>query len=176
MSVQQSSLTSAAIILLLALSPAMAAKQGTVQAVIPWEAEGQVFPVDSNEMLFLGAMKGIMYVETSEGEFHEALVVCPVMQEINLETGVTVARGRCEVTASPDDVFYADLNCEGRVGECKGTFTVKSGEGRFAGISGSGKLRVRSPMHALISDLASGETIRVGAGLAIIDDLKFSIP
>jgi hypothetical protein len=31
-------------------------------------------------------------------------------------------------------------------------------------------------MHALISDLASGETIRIGAGLAIIDDLKFSIP
>jgi hypothetical protein len=167
----------ATIILLLALSPANAARQDTVQAIIPWEGEGQVYHVDSNAVLFLGALKGVMYVETSTGDLHEAFVVCPVMQEINTDSGATQARGRCEVVVSPVDVLYAEITCEGKkVGECAGKFTLKSGEGKFAGISGSGNLRIRSPMHALVADMTSGALLRVAAGLAVINDLKFSIP
>jgi len=176
MTVKQSYLIPVATILLLALSPAIAAKQDTVQAIIPWEGEGQVYHIDSNVVLFLGALKGVMYIETSTGELHEAFVVCPVMQEINTDSGATQARGRCEVVASPDDVLYAEITCEGRVGECVGKFVLKSGEGKFSGISGSGKLRIRSPMHGLISDMASGAILRVGAGLAVINDLKYNIP
>jgi hypothetical protein len=176
MTVKQSYLIPVATILLLALSPANAAKQDTIQAVIPWEAEGQVYHIDSDAVLFLGALKGVMYVETSTGELHEAFVVCPVMQELNTDSGATQVRGRCEVIASPDDVLYAEMTCDGRVGDCAGKFTLISGEGKFAGISGSGKLRVRSPMHALVGDMASGELLRVAAGLAVISDLKYSIP
>lgn len=176
MTVKQSYLITVAVTLLLSLSSAIAAKQDTIQAVIPWEAEGQVYHIDSNAVLFLGALKGVMYVETSTGELHEAFVVCPVMQELNTDSGATQVRGRCEVVASPDDVLYAKMTCDGRVGDCKGKFTLISGEGRFAGISGSGKLRVRSPMHALVGDMASGELLRVAAGLAVISDLKYSIP
>ena len=46
----------------------------------------------------------------------------------------------------------------------------------FAGISGSGDLRVRSPIRALISDMGAGAMLRVGAGLAVIKDLKYRIP
>jgi hypothetical protein len=176
MTVKQSYLITVAVTLLLSLSSAIAAKQDTIQAVIPWEAEGQVYHIDSNAVLFLGALKGVMYVETSTGELHEAFVVCPVMQELNTDSGATQVQGRCEVVASPDDVLYAKMTCDGRVGDCKGKFTLISGEGRFAGISGSGKLRVRSPMHALVGDMASGELLRVAAGLAVISDLKYSIP
>jgi len=176
MTVKQSYLIPVATILLLALSPANAAKQDTIQAVIPWEAEGQVYHIDSNVVLFLGALKGVMYVETSTGDLHEAFVVCPVMQELNTDSGTTQVRGRCEIVASPEDVLYAEMTCDGMVGDCKGKFTLISGEGRFAGISGSGKLRVRSPMHALVADMASGELLRVAAGLAVISDLKYSIP
>ncbi len=163
-------------IMLLLLSPANAAREDTVQAIIPWEAEGRVFQVETNKIIFLGAMKGVMYVETSKGELHEAFVMCPIMQEMDLESGATNAIGRCEITVSSVDVLYAKLSCEGRVGECVGEFTLIDGEGKFAGISGSGKLRVRSPMHALIADMSGGQLLRVASGLAIIDDLKYSVP
>jgi hypothetical protein len=163
-------------ILLLALSPVRAAEQGTIQAAIPWEGEGQVFQVNTDTMLFLGALKGVMYVENSKGELHEGFVVCPISQEIDLNTGSTQARGHCEITASADDVAYATLTCKGKAGLCMGEFKLTDGEGRFTGVSGSGKLKVRSPMRALIGSMGSGAIIRVAAGLATIDDLKFRIP
>ena len=163
-------------IALLALSPAHAARQDTVQAVIPWEAEGQVFQVDTHTMLFLGALEGVMYIESSRGEMPEGFVMCPAMQELDLKTGATEATGRCEITASAQDVLYAELSCKGEVGDCKGTFKLVDGEGKFVGISGTGKLRVRSPMHALIADMSAGAVLRVSSGLLIINDLKYRIP
>lgn len=162
--------------LLLVLSTAQAAEQDTVQAVIPWEAEGQVFQVDTGTVLFLGALEGIMYIESSRGDMHEAFVECPVMQELDMQSGKTEATGRCEITASDTSVAYAELTCKGEVGNCDGKFKLISGEGELAGISGSGNLRIRSPMRALIADLGSGAVLRVGAGLAVIKDLNYRIP
>jgi hypothetical protein len=165
-----------AAILLLAASPLRAAEQGTVQVIIPWEGKGRVFQIDSRRLQFLGALEGIMYVENSEGEMHEGFVQCPITQILDLETGATEANGHCEITASPEDVVYAQMSCKGMVGDCKGEFVLTDGEGRFAGISGQGELRVRSPIRALATDLGSGATLRIGAGLAVIKDLKFSTP
>jgi hypothetical protein len=50
------------------------------------------------------------------------------------------------------------------------------GEGKFAGISGAGELRVRSPIQGLIAGLGSGAILRIGSGLAIVNDLKYRIP
>ena len=56
-------------------------------------------------------------------------------------------------------------------------YAVKlGGEGTLAGISGSGKLRVRSPIRALAGDLGTGALLRVASGLAVIDELQFKIP
>jgi hypothetical protein len=176
MTVKQFLLIPVVAILLLTISPAYAAKQGTVQAIIPWDAEGRVFQVGTNTIMFLGSLKGVMYVENAAGEMHEAFVVCPVKQEINLETGSTSAIGRCEITASADSVAYAELSCVGKPGECAGEFTLIEGEGDFAGITGSGKLSVRSPIRTLISDMPSGAVLRVASGLAVVKDLKFNIP
>jgi hypothetical protein len=176
MTVKQFYLLPVVAIMLLLLSPANAAKQDTVQAAIPWDAEGRVFQIDTNTLLFLGAMEGVMYIESSAGEMHEAFVMCPIKQEMNLETGVTEAIGRCEITASAEDVLYAKITCKGKVGECVGKFTLIDGAGKFTGISGSGSLKVRSPMHALVNDLSGGALLRVASGLAIIKDLKYSIP
>lgn len=162
--------------LLLTGSPARAAEQGTIQAAIPWDGEGQVFQVNSVTMLFLGALKGVMYVENSKGEMHEGFVVCPIMQELDLNTGSTHANGHCEITASAADVVYASLTCRGKAGQCEGEFTLTDGEGKFAGASGSGKLSVRSPMRALIGSMGAGSILRVASGLATIDDLQYRIP
>jgi len=163
-------------ILMLAVSPARAAEEDTVQAVIPWEGKGRVFQIDTRRLQFLGALEGVMYVENSKGEMNEAFVQCPIVQMLDLESGVTEATGNCEITASPEDVVYATMSCKGKAGDCEGDFILTDGEGRFAGISGQGKLRVRSPIRALAVDLGSGATLRVGSGLAVIKDLKFSTP
>ena len=176
MTVKQISLLPLVAVLLLVLSPARAAEQGTVQAVIPWEGKGQVFQIDSRRLQFLGALEGVMYVQTAEGEMNEAFVLCPIVQILDLESGVSEAVGNCEITASPEDVAYAQMSCEGEVGDCKGKFVLIDGEGKFAGISGEGELRVRSPIRGLAADLGSGALLRVASGLAVIKDLKFSTP
>lgn len=167
---------SAAAILLSILLPVRAAENDTVQAIIPWEASGRVFQVDTSTMLFLGAFTGVMYIESSQGEMHEAFVMCPIMQKVSLETSNSEVVGHCEISASPENVAYAQLTCDGEVGSCNGTFTLIAGEGEFAGISGTGTLRVRSPMRALITDVAAGAELRVASGLAVIKDLEYSIP
>jgi len=176
MTVKRSYLMSALTLLLLNLSPAQAAEQDTVQAVIPWEAEGRVFQVDTRTLLFLGALEGVMYIESSRGDMNEAFVMCPIMQEMNIDTGATEAVGHCEITASGEDVVFAELTCKGEVGGCEGTFTLTDGEGKFAGISGAGQIRVRSPIRALVADLAAGTVLRVGSGLIVVKDLNYRIP
>jgi len=176
MTVKSISLLPLVAILLLAVSPARAADEGTVQAVIPWEAQGQVFQIDTRRIQFMGSLKGVMYVENAKGEMNEGFVQCPIIQIMDLDTGMTEAFGHCEITASPNDVVYAQLSCKGQVGDCNGKFVLMEGEGKFAGISGEGQLRVRSPIRALASDLGSGALLRVAAGLAVIKDLKYSTP
>jgi hypothetical protein len=86
------------------------------------------------------------------------------------------AIGHCEISASPENVAYAKLSCNGEVGSCRGTFTLVDGEGEFSGISGAGTLQVRSPMRALITGMAAGADLRVASGLAVIKDLEYRIP
>jgi hypothetical protein len=176
MTVKQISLFPLVAILLLVLSPSRAAEERTVQVIMPWEGQGRVFQIDTRRLQFLGALEGIMYVENSKGEMHEGFVQCPVTQILDLETGTTEATGHCEITASPVDVVYAQMSCKGMVGDCKGEFILIDGEGKFAGISGQGEIRVRSAIRALATDLGSGATLRIGSGLAVIKDLKFSTP
>ena len=165
-----------AALLPLIFSPTRAAEQDTVQAIVPWEADGRVYQVDTSTLMFVGALTGIMYIESSQGEMHEAFVMCPIVQKLFTEKSTTEVVGNCEISASPESVAYADLSCKGAVGSCNGTFTLISGEGRFAGISGTGSLRVRSPLRALIADLAAGAELRIRSGVAVIKDLEYRIP
>ncbi len=127
MTVRRSYLMATVALLLLNLSPVYAAQQDTVQAVIPWEAAGRVFQVDTSTIMFLGAFTGVMYIESSRGEMHEAFVMCPIIQKLNLEMGNSEAVGHCEISASPENVAYAELTCNGEVGSCNGTFTLIDG-------------------------------------------------
>ena len=176
MTVNRSCLISAAALLLLSVLQVHAAEQDTVQAIIPWEADGRVFQVNTSTIMFLGAFTGVMYIESSRGEMHEAFDMCPIIQTFDLDMKSSEAVGHCEISASSEDVAYAELTCKGEVGACQGTFTLVGGEGEFAAISGTGTLRVRSPMSALIDGMAAGADLRVASGLAIIKDLEYRIP
>ena len=42
------------------------AEMSTISATIPWQGQGQIFPIAIGKLRFLGAIEGIMYVETAD--------------------------------------------------------------------------------------------------------------
>jgi hypothetical protein len=164
------------ILILCAWSGLAFAASSTISAVIPWQGQGQIFPVDTNKLRFLGSLEGIMYVENAEGEMNEAFVRCPIVQNIDAVDGSTSASGNCVIVVSTTDSVFAELTCEGMTGLCRGEFKLTGGTGRFAGITGSGKMTVRSPIHALAANLSEGTVVHVAAGILQIPELKYSLP
>ena len=165
-----------AILILCAWSGLTFAASSTISAVIPWQGQGQIFPIGTDKLRFLGAIEGIMYVETAEGEMDEAFVRCPIVQDIDTTNQTTTASGNCTIVASTEDAIFAELMCKGRAGLCSGEFKITGGTGRFAGISGSGKMVVRSPVHALAADLSDGTVLHVASGILLLPELEISLP
>ena len=69
------------------------AASSTISAVVPWQGQGEIFPIGTDKLRFLGSIEGIMYVETAEGEMDEAFVRCPIIQDIDT-TNQTSCKGR----------------------------------------------------------------------------------
>jgi hypothetical protein len=57
-----------AIVILCTWSGLTIAASSTVSAIIPWQGQGQIFPIGTDKLRFLGAIEGIMYVETADGD------------------------------------------------------------------------------------------------------------
>ncbi len=152
------------------------AATNTISAVVPWQGQGQIFPIGVGKFRLLGAIEGIMYVETAEGAMNEALVRCPIVQELDAAKGSASVSGNCTIIASNEDAAFAELSCEGISGLCTGTFKLTGGTGRFAGISGSGKMVVRSPVQALAADLSDGSVFKMAAGILQLPALKIKLP
>ena len=165
-----------AILLLWAWSGLTFAASSTVSAVIPWQGQGEIFQVSTDKLRFLGSIEGIMYVETAAGEMDEAFVRCPIVQDIDAADQSTSASGNCVIVVSTEDSAFADITCEGRAGLCKGEFKLTGGTGRFAGVSGSGRMTVRSPIHALAADLSGGTVLQVASGILQMPELKIILP
>jgi hypothetical protein len=117
-----------------------------------------------------------MYLETADGDMNEAFVRCPIVQDINRTDGSTSASGDCVIVVSTEDSAFAEITCEGTAGLCRGEFKLTGGTGRFAGISGSADMTVRSPVHALAADLTDGTVIHIAAGVLQIPKLKYNLP
>ena len=166
----------AAAVLLATLAAGAAAESGTAKALITWDGEGQVFKVGTSRMLFLGDFEGILYVETDKGVMDEAFVRCPATMNLDTESGTTSGTGHCAIHVDAGDTVYATWTCEGKPGYCEGTFTLAEGTGKFEGISGSSPMRVRSPLRAMVADMASGSVVQVGSGIAILSKLEYRYP
>ncbi len=148
----------------------------TVSAVIPWQGQGQIFPIGTDKLRFLGAIEGIMYVETVEGALNEAFVQCPIVQDIDVTSETTSATGNCTIIVSTEDAVFAELTCSGMQGYCSGEFKLTGGTGRFSGISGSSRMTVRSPVHALARNLSDGSVLQIAAGILQLPELKITLP
>lgn len=148
----------------------------TLKAVIPWDGDGQVFKVGPDTMLFLGSFEGVIYAEKADGELDEGFVDCPVTQKIDLKTQATSGSGYCMITISESKTVYAEWTCKGKVGGCMGDFRITGGTGELEGVTGSSKLVVRSPLRALVADMANGSVLRVASGIAMLPELKYQLP
>lgn len=164
------------IVLIGALLVAGLARSETIAAVVPWQGEGQIFPIGIDKMRFLGSVVGIMYVESEDGTMNEAFVRCPIVQDMDASNGRTSASGNCVIAVGPDDTVFAEIRCEGTRGFCKGTFTVTGGTGTFAGITGSGPMTARSPVHALAGNLSEGMLVDRAIGILQLPALKIRLP
>ena len=166
----------ATILILCLCTSQLRAETSVISAVISWQGQGQVFPIGVSAHRFLGAIEGIMYVETAEGVMNEAFVRCPIVQDIDSADRSTSASGNCVIAVSPEDTVFAELTCEGVAGFCNGQFSITGGTGRFEGVSGSGRMTVRSPIHALAANLADGTVIHAAAGILQMPELEVNLP
>jgi hypothetical protein len=153
-----------------------AGEQKDLAAVIAWSGEGRIFQIGPQSMEFLGALEGIMYIETSEGEIDEAFVECSLKQTLDSESNKTKGVGNCMIVQSPEDTVFAEFSCDGQIGSCKGEFRLTEGTGSFKGIRGSSKLIMRSPLGHVAEGMSNGAEIGVSSAVAILPDLAYTIP
>ena len=154
----------------------MAAEEGTVTVMSPWQGSGQVYEVAPNRRLVLAEYAGIMYIETGEGSLDTAIMLCPAVQTIDTTTKESGAHGHCVISDANKNLVYSEWTCEGAVGACEGDFKITGGTGEFEGITGGGRMLVRTALVETAIDLSSGSVVQDAAGLAVWPELNYKIP
>jgi hypothetical protein len=158
------------------LSAVAQAEEGTVRAMAPWQGEGQLYQVGPEQVVFVGAFSGIMYVQKGEDALDALLMLCPAAQELDLQDGVTESKGFCTFQNASGDKVFAKWECKGKVGACAGEMVLTGGTGEYSGIHGGGAMTARSVLSELAANLDSGSVVRSAAGLIVWPELKYVIP
>ena len=155
---------------------ARAGEPQTVKAMSAWIGQGQIVPTGSSWFYFVGAFRGVIFVENAEGELHAGRILCPGTLEVNIAAGAQRGEGRCVISHSDTDQVFARWSCSGTHGvECRGLFELTSGTGRFSGIQGKSDFRMRSGIGGLNVG-RGGEMDESAAGLAEWPSLTYTIP
>jgi hypothetical protein len=162
--------------MLLTASHVARGEERTVQAMAPWQGSGQVFVVAPEKLMILATLTGIMYLQGTQGAFDGVVMRCPAVQTLDTKAKRTDTSGHCTLTDAGEDVIYSAWKCTGVQGACEGEFTLTGGTGKFAGITGGGKLVMRAALDETAASLSSGGVVRAAAALAIWPELKYTIP
>lgn len=157
-------------------SNGMAAEEGTVSIMSPWEGSGEVYQVAPDKLMIVSRYTGIMYIKNKEGSLDTAVMLCPGVDEIHVETKKTKGHGHCIISDGEDNLVFSKWTCVGTLDGCEGDFKITGGTGEFEGISGGGKMQVRTALIEAAIDLSSGSVIKNAAGLAVWPELKYKIP
>lgn len=162
-------------ILISGLTGPVRAEQQAVKIMMPWDGEGTVYTIGVDQLLFMGEFEGVMYVEKTGGELDAAYATCPASQHIDIKNKQAKAEGYCTITVSSEDVVFAEWDCQGKVGACEGKLSLTGGTGRFAGVTGSSEMIVRSVLNTLVMGMGNGDAIRSATGLAIFPKLTYTL-
>jgi hypothetical protein len=156
--------------------PALADEEATVKAFAAWQGEGRTLQTGPHEATFVGSLVGPMFVETENGILKSGRLACPAIVEIGLEDSTQRGQGRCTITAQDGARIYAEITCSGifLIG-CRGDLKLTGGTERFAGISGGGKVTIRSDLRQFTS--SSDDEVETDAtGSLSLLDLHYKIP
>jgi hypothetical protein len=139
----------AAAVALAALSMrATAAAQEAISAFATWHGEGEVVHTAPDEMTFVGALDGVVYVNTAEGPVEAGQLVCPAVVRINGLSGKQAGSANCTMIAQDGARLFTELSCTGvHLVGCSGQMTLIGGSGRFEGVSGGGEFTLRSSLN-----------------------------
>jgi len=173
---KRSWITSLLGVIILGFSCLTFAEQQTLTATMSWDAQGTVYVVGPDELLFQGATRGVFYVEKASGKLNAAFGLCPVEYTANIKEKLTSGFGQCEIIGEGGDSLFAEFSCTGTAGLCEGTFTITGGTGSFKGAEGNSDMIIRSTVSALVFGLGSGSEIAVKNGIMILPKLTYSIP
>ena len=91
---------------------------------------------------------------------------------LHVKTKKTKGEGYCIISDGEDSLVFSKWTCVGTLDGCEGDFKITGGTGEFEGISGGGKMQVRTALIAAAIDLSSGSVIKDAAGLAVWPELK----
>ncbi len=142
------------------------ADEGKDTLFFPWKAHGKVYGTGPKALMFVGDIEGTLYAEAGKGIFDAALMICPMLYEIDAGDGNTRSEGRCAIRPrGGEDVIYATYSCHGQIGSCMGRLDLTGGTGKFDGISGSGTMASRTGAGELAIRLGPGGGISNAEGL-----------
>src|SRR5262249_28810084 len=128
------------------------------------------------EATFIGDFAGPMFVETEQGIIKAGRLLCPAIVEIGLDDGKQRGEGRCTINAPDGARIYAEINCTGahKVG-CNGELKITGGTDRFAGITGGGKVTIRSDLRQ-IGAFTEGSVKEEASGSLSLPELSYKVP
>ena len=153
-----------------------AAEETTVQAFATWQSEGRLFRVGEDKGLFVGGLRGIMFVENGKGELNTAKIVCPAMMEVRFEDAHMTGEGRCIITGVKGNRVFGKWRCAGiaLIG-CKGVFELTAGTGKFQGVTGGGPIVFRTAIARFARKSSEDNTKSIGLGLAVWPRLTYRL-
>jgi hypothetical protein len=162
-------------------STALGAEE-TVRALSASRVQGFFFEIGERRALFLGAIQGVLYVETGASALDGAVLVCPASFALDRFQPAFTAEGHCTFAKGEADKVYARWTCAGgQPGGCVGRLTLEGGAGRFAGISGESDLMFRMSVAEFKAPASppavSGTVIQETASvLLVLPALRYRLP
>lgn len=158
------------------LRPAAAAEEATVKMFAAWRGQGNTFQTAPKQATFVGAIVGQVYTDTEKGPVHTGTMVCPAMLTIGLEDASQRGTGRCTITELDGSEIYAEIACTGvyLVG-CAGDLKLTGGTKRFEGVSGGGRVTIRSDFRK-ITMVTADVTREEGTGILFVQALRYKLP
>lgn len=169
-----------ALFIMAAVATSAAAGESTLKILAPWQGHGEVFKVAPGKVKVVGSFDGIMYIDNGKGELDAAVFMCPGTEYIDLDTKKASIQADCIISKGAEKgkekVAYATLKAEGHIGAFDGDFQIVGGEGKWKGISGGGKVSIRTALGSMALNKKTGELINKAAGLAVWPALKVKLP
>lgn len=166
------------IALLLAAGSASAAEEQAMNAFSVWNGEGAVYESGPHSGTFVGAISGMLFVQTEKGPTRGGFMVCPATLEIDLVNATQRGQGKCVITGDDGAKVFADWSCQGvHLIGCDGELKLTGGSGRMTGITGAGLLTVRTTTRVVSTEATvEGSLAEIGSGILILGDLNYSLP